>query len=258
MNMKVIFHTILITCVPWTIQLSNENLPLKKINDSFRIVGGTNALIKDFPHQVSIQLNGSHICGGSIISKKWILTAAHCINNIQIKSIQIRSGSTFTTHGGTLHQISQIISHEFYNKWKITNDIALIRVKSNFKWCSRRRKIQLARKEIKSGIMASIIGWGVKKEGGSISLDLQKVKIPIVSFFECRIYLRYIERGHICAGYKSGCHDACQGDSGGPLVVKNSLVGIVSSGEGCARPNKPGVYTEVAYYRDWIKNKSGC
>lgn len=235
-------------------------MPIKKTCDSHsRIVGGTKALINEFPHQVSIQLNGFHICGGSIISKKWILTAAHCVQDHRIKCFKIRSGSTFTTNGGTIHMISKIISHELYNETKIINDIALIRVKSSFRFTNKRRKIKLidSGKKLKSGIMACIIGWGVKNEGGSVSLELQKVNIPIISFFECRIYLSYLERGQICAGYRQGGHDACQGDSGGPLIVDNSLVGIVSWGEGCARPGKPGVYTEISYHREWIRNKSG-
>lgn len=228
--------------------------------DDSRIVGGTKASITEFPHQVSIQLNGFHICGGSIIAKKWVLTAAHCLFGFQLKALKIRSGSTFTTHGGTINFISKVICHEFYNRTTIANDIALIRVKSSFKWKKERRKVALidAGMRIKSGVMANVIGWGVKKEGGEVSLDLQKVQVPIVSFRVCKIYMRYIERGNICAGYKSGRYDACHGDSGGPLLVNNSLVGIVSSGEGCARPGKPGVYTDVAFYRDWIQSKITC
>jgi len=89
------------------------------------------------------------------------------------------------------------------------------------------------------------------------------VEVPTISDKQCEDL--YYTAGYdtdpsmICAGnVAEGGVDACQGDSGGPLVANDQLIGIVSWGVGCARPKLPGVYTEVAYYSDWIKQKSAA
>lgn len=61
-----------------------------------------------------------------------------------------------------------------------------------------------------------------------------------------------IEESMICAGVPEGGKDSCHGDSGGPLVIDRKLVGLVSWGFGCAKPGYPGVYTNVAYFKDWV------
>ncbi|XP_026732150.1 trypsin-like [Trichoplusia ni] len=109
-----------------------------------------------------------------------------------------------------------------------------------------------------------VIGWGVTDEGGSVSNTLQEVKVPIVSNTECkeRSYGRRITENMMCAGEPDGGRDACQGDSGGPLHVFNETtekyqeVGVVSWGEGCARPEKYGVYARVNRYLTWIKSNT--
>ncbi|KAJ8724284.1 hypothetical protein PYW08_015758 [Mythimna loreyi] len=109
-----------------------------------------------------------------------------------------------------------------------------------------------------------VIGWGVTDEGGSVSNTLQEVKVPIVSNAECkdRSYGRRITDNMMCAGEPDGGRDACQGDSGGPLHVFNETtekyqeVGVVSWGEGCARPDKYGVYARVNRYLTWIKSNT--
>ncbi|PZC78907.1 hypothetical protein B5X24_HaOG200438 [Helicoverpa armigera] len=109
-----------------------------------------------------------------------------------------------------------------------------------------------------------VIGWGVTDEGGSISNTLQEVKVPIVSNAECkdRSYGRRVTDNMMCAGEPDGGRDACQGDSGGPLHVFNETtekyqeVGVVSWGEGCARPDKYGVYSRVNRYLTWIKSNT--
>ncbi|XP_075976296.1 trypsin-1-like [Anticarsia gemmatalis] len=109
-----------------------------------------------------------------------------------------------------------------------------------------------------------VIGWGVTEQGGFVSNTLQEVKVPIVSNKECRdrSYGRRVTENMICAGEPEGGRDACQGDSGGPLHVYNETlqkyqeVGVVSWGEGCAQPNKYGVYSRVNRYLTWIKSNT--
>lgn len=104
-----------------------------------------------------------------------------------------------------------------------------------------------------------VTGWGFKSETGSISRRLQVVKINLVQRASCKhIYIGcdiQIHQSMICAGFRG--KDACHGDSGGPLVLEENgsyeQVGVVSWGYGCARPNYPGVYSNVAFVREWIE-----
>lgn len=98
------------------------------------------------------------------------------------------------------------------------------------------------------------------QEGGMTSPKLMRVSVPIVSRTKCEeAYkgLSTITSRMICAGYTEGGKDSCQGDSGGPLTANGTLYGIVSWGYGCAKPEYPGVYTNVANLRSWIKEISG-
>ncbi len=111
------------------------------------------------------------------------------------------------------------------------------------------------------GDMASVSGWGTLTDGGNSPNKLQKVNVPIVSNQVCNepnAYNGQITPTELCAGYAQGKKDSCQGDSGGPLVVKDNgdyyQAGIVSWGDGCAQPNKYGVYTRVSAFNEWIQN----
>ncbi|XP_067004200.2 trypsin-1 isoform X2 [Anabrus simplex] len=191
-----------------------------------RIVGGSTADIKDSPYQLSLQTEGNHYCGASIISAEWALTAGHCVDGGLPSWISVRAGSSNRACGGSIHQVAQIISHPKFDRNTLDYDFALIREGD---------------------------GWN--------ATILQQVTVPIVSYSECNAdYENYdggITERMICAGYTAGGKDACQGDSGGPLVANGKLQGVVSWGYGCARPNYPGVYARVASVRDWIKTSSG-
>ena len=99
-----------------------------------------------------------------------------------------------------------------------------------------------------------VSGWGTTSEGGSTPSTLRKVTVPVISDDKCRdAYGRNdIFDSNLCAGFDAGGKDSCQGDSGGPLYCSGYQAGVVSWGYGCARPNYPGVYTEVSYFINWI------
>lgn len=104
------------------------------------------------------------------------------------------------------------------------------------------------------------LSYQSSQEGGSVSPNLMGVSVPIVSKATCaQVYqsMNTITDRMICAGYTAGGKDSCQGDSGGPLTSSGVLYGIVSWGRGCAQPKYPGVYTNVANLRSWIKTNSG-
>ncbi|XP_033229498.1 trypsin eta-like [Belonocnema kinseyi] len=219
-----------------------------------RIIGGLYADIIEFPYLVALIIYGKAACGGSIISEDWVLTTAHCLENRLIKKC--------LTISGTIHEPTEIILHEGYsaNQDSLYNDIGLIKVNPKFQFneytCQAIPLINAGEKT-EPGTLACTGGWG-RTEHGIYPEHLFKVYVPILSREECDSYFpNPLPMGQICAGFKEGCYDSCQGDSGGPLSVGNLLVGIVSYGNGCGKPYSPGVYAEVAYYRNWIKQKTG-
>lgn len=219
-----------------------------------RIVGGQETSIETLPYQVSLQLLGKHLCGGSIISPRFVLTAAHCLWEDPEK-YSIRSGSTNHQKGGTIHQIKQYIAYEN----GVMNDIAVIEVCEPFKFDHTRQAIEMFKEgeESINGTLAVISGWGLTIEKGSAIPDnLRSVAVPIVDQKICdKAYdiIGGVPDGQICAAdFGVGGKDSCQMDSGGPLSINGRLSGVVSWGKGCARPKYPGVYMEVAHYRNWI------
>lgn len=115
-----------------------------------------------------------------------------------------------------------------------------------------------ASEESVPGVEATISGWGAIHQSGPTSEKLQIVHVPLVAKAKCNdaySSLGGVPAGQICAAYPEGGKDACQGDSGGPLTIDGRLAGIVSWGNGCAKKGYPGVYTEVAAFREWIDSK---
>uniref|UniRef100_G1PSR3 Plasma kallikrein n=1 Tax=Myotis lucifugus TaxID=59463 RepID=G1PSR3_MYOLU len=238
---------------------------------SGRIVGGTNSSWGEWPWQVSLHVKlaaQSHVCGGSIIGDRWVLTAAHCFDGLNFVDIwRIYGGIldlTEITKETPFSQIKEIIVHHNYSISENTNDIALIKLAAPLNYTEFQKPICLPAKHDTNTIYTNcwITGWGYTKERGEVQNILQKANIPLVTNEECQKRYRDYEitKKMICAGYKEGGKDACKGDSGGPLVCKHHgmwhLVGITSWGEGCGRKEQPGVYTKVAEYVDWILEKT--
>jgi trypsin len=220
-----------------------------------RIVGGTTTDITNYPYQVSLQYTGSHICGGSIISQNWVVTAAHCIIGSTVSSFSVRAGSTYSNTGGTIYSATRIIVNSNYSSNTQDYDVALVQVSTAFSFDTTRQPITLESNDVAVGTNVVVTGWGTTTEGGAASTTLRTVTVQIVSDASCNTaYASYggITARMICAAVTGGGKDACQGDSGGPLVAAGRLVGIVSWGVGCARPQYPGVYTKVSVVRSWI------
>jgi secreted trypsin-like serine protease len=227
-----------------------------------RIVGGEHADIKDHPWQVALNVKEGdkyYLCGGSLVAAKWVLTAAHCFKPTdQSSGTRVKAGATNYQTEGIWSSVDKIIIHEAYNTLTGDNDLALLKLKS----APTGKIIPMADSTltVPVGEPLEVTGWGDTSEGGEGSHDLLKATVPYVDNATCNApesYGGYIHAGMMCAGHREGHVDACQGDSGGPLVWRTSdgpvLVGVVSSGKGCARKLQYGVYTRVSTYRDWIK-----
>ncbi|XP_018409394.1 PREDICTED: plasma kallikrein-like [Nanorana parkeri] len=233
-----------------------------------RIVGGRNSSEGEWPWQVSMHLrldpsNSRHVCGGSIINNQWILTAAHCVHIWHLPRFWIvYSGITKLsniTTATTKSEIEQIIIHPNYIGAENGSDLALLKLNTPITYSDYQQAICLPpRQDFITSSKCWTTGWGYTEESGTTADVLQKAEVPLKSSMECQSSYPHVKLNDkvICAGYKEGKIDSCKGDSGGPLTCDVDktwyLTGITSWGEGCAQPDKPGVYTRVTEYIDWI------
>ncbi|XP_052890428.1 trypsin epsilon-like [Anopheles moucheti] len=213
-----------------------------------RIIGGSKTTIEDVPYQVSLRYFNNHICGGSIISHSWVLTAAHCLdwypNNDEIS---VRSGSTYQSTGGSLHAVFYYHLHEHYDMEEFQWDVATIRVRSPMVTDPARAPIPLSPlPEWSMAQRVTVAGWGYLASSGKVVDSLQMVRLDVVPREICnQSWTGYITDDMICAGGPGV--DACAGDSGGPAVQDGLQYGIVSWGAIECGNGLPGVYTSIAH-----------
>ncbi|NP_001039074.1 transmembrane protease serine 4 [Xenopus tropicalis] len=227
-----------------------------------RIIGGSNSDILKYPWQVSLQYMGQHICGGSILNSRWILCAAHCFDRgqRQVDRWRVQYGITTLTYlFGTF--VDKIFLNSKYVTDQKPNDIALLQLKSDIVASASVQPVCLPGYDnnLVVGAVLYVTGWGHTVEGGAaLASQLQEVAISLISSTTCnQEYGGQILDTMLCAGKIAGGADTCQGDSGGPLVSLGQSshweqVGIVSWGDGCGRPNRVGVYTDVQSFLNWI------
>ncbi|CAM4575466.1 trypsin-3-like isoform X2 [Caretta caretta] len=211
-------------------------------NSLQRIIGGYIVAPHSSKYLVSLKRKtGFHFCGGSLVSRSWVLTAAHC--KTEINQMMIVAGEySLSTFEGTeqIFRPSRMVVHPDYSSTSKNADIMLIKQGA----------------VVREGRFCQVSGWGYTTPvGGTTSDTLRSLRLPIISSGKCNStasYAGHITKNMICAGFNTGGKDACQGDSGGPLVCEGRVFGIVSWGNSCARPRYPGVYTAVANFQKWI------
>jgi len=237
-----------------------------------KIVGGKPATPDAYPWQVSLVVQTvdasgwAHFCGGSIFNEKWIITAAHCMDQLFPSSFQVIAGTTRIADNSPRLAVARIVIHAAYEKAAPhDSDIALVELQEPLQLGSSAKPVAVLADADEPNVLADgqkliVTGWGATTESGGVVRDLREVTVPFVTKAVCSDPLSYgsaITDTMICAGLASGGQDSCQGDSGGPLVSTVApvrLVGVVSWGEGCARPGKYGVYARIAKFKSWIES----
>ncbi|MFI5592954.1 S1 family peptidase [Amycolatopsis sp. NPDC051758] len=221
-----------------------------------RIVGGNQASLSDHPYAVYLtDASGNQFCGAVIVSSTAVATAAHCAKAVDRKDVRVVAGrEDKRTDEGQVLGVSKVWISKGYSEPTQGGDIAVLTVRGQLDYRPAKLPESADARLYSEGTKATVLGWGRVADGGARSDYLRSAQVPVVSDTECRTdYDVYDPRSMVCAGYADGGIDACQGDSGGPLVVGDTLIGIVSFGDGCGKAGKPGVYTRVSAYVDDIQ-----
>ncbi|XP_059187594.1 coagulation factor X [Centropristis striata] len=230
-----------------------------------RIVGGVLEKLGGSPWQVLLRRsNGFGFCGGTLVSDRWVVSAAHCMeetpDHVTIGDYDKRRPDP----GEQVIKVQQVFVHPHFHSFTFDSDLALLllaepvtRSATAIPACLPDR--HLATYLLQEENRGVVTGWGLTRFLGKSSRFLRKVTLPVVSHQDCTASTQQVVTDNMfCAGYLDVSMDACSGDSGGPFVVNYRgtwfLTGVVSWGERCAARGKYGVYTRLGNFLTWIRD----
>uniref|UniRef100_A0A674EIZ7 trypsin n=1 Tax=Salmo trutta TaxID=8032 RepID=A0A674EIZ7_SALTR len=244
---------------------NNKRIPVAR----GRILGGSSALPGTHPWMAALYIGDDVFCAGTLVSSCWVVSAAHCFfRSPLVSKIRVILGQhkfNVTTPDTKTFGVEKYVFPERFSVFNPTlHDIVLVKLKKQDGRCVKKspfiRPICLPDKDMTfpDQYCCQITGWGHMHEKANKYTNLQEAGVRIVPFERCilpEVYGNHVTSNMVCAG-TNRCVDACQGDSGGPLAcVKDDvsfLYGIISWGDGCGKTGKPGVYTKVVNYVNWI------
>jgi len=231
-----------------------------------RIVGGNNTKPLEFPWMVGLSFNATWFCGGSLVSEKHILTAAHCTHEAVSCRIFIGTNDLYEVTANYTFSSTVFYEHPYYDPNEIANDVALIELPEKIIFSDTMRPICLPllgeeNAEL-DGFKMVATGWGKTHDGSKISPELNKLNVTVVDNEKCKeSYGEIIRETNICAIGMEG-QGTCQGDSGSALQHQEKgpwvQEGIVSFGSstGCGTGH-PNGYSRLAYYLEFIQSVTG-
>ncbi|KAI2796682.1 Cytochrome P450 4f11 [Blomia tropicalis] len=225
------------------------------------IYHGRNASSGDASWQVSLRtlVLGQHLCGGTILNERWIVTSAACLTSTQYRVFLVLYNTTHVNdlENGTLAFIYKIILHEKYKNTSTDYDIALIKTEPmSLNWTNA-KSISLPKQGVglQAELILNISGWGYDGNCPPLQENLKIIQIPIIRPDLCRHRYWNITSRMFCAGHIDGGADFCHGDEGGPASNGHTLYGIPSFHRyphKCGIKGEPGYYTNVSLFVNWI------
>ncbi|XP_036442758.1 granzyme-like protein 1 [Colossoma macropomum] len=224
------------------------------------IINGTEAEQHSRPYMVSIQKKGKPICGGFLVSKKFVLTAAHCWKKKKRLTALLGAHDRSDKKDGSIHmKVKNYYPHPKYDTSTHDNDIMLLKLRGKAKQSKTVNWISIPKtnEDIKANSVCSVAGWGGTGSSKHGSKRLVEINITIVDETECnKLWENRLTPRTICALHSGG---SCKEDSGGPLVCGDTAVGIASFSQKdkCDAPTKPKIFTEISEFLSWIKTVIG-
>ncbi|KAM6987458.1 transmembrane protease serine 2-like [Tautogolabrus adspersus] len=234
--------------------------------NSSRASGGQPASLGTWPWQVSLQVAGSHRCGGAVISPYWIVTAAHCV-------ARVSSPGDWTVYAGVVeplgtlfnpsYSVSHIIAHEGYNSHTRKSDIALMRLSKPLDHTVSSHIGPVCLPNVGVNITNDHKGWISRfsgtADGDSGSPYLMEAQVSLIDAADCNSSMAYngrITQDMLCASEVEASGNMCGTDSGSPLVALKDgvwwLIGDSIWGQDCTEHNRPAVYGKIPFFLDWI------
>ncbi|XP_005920802.1 granzyme G isoform X2 [Haplochromis burtoni] len=224
------------------------------------IINGKKAEEKSMQYMASVQNNKKHTCGGFLVSKDFVMTAAHCrFENPKSLSVVLGTHDLRKENKKMRYGVKMICRHPAFKEVANGNDIMLLKLSKKVPLGNKKpikliplpiQKLNLEENEI-----CSVAGWGPTEPGKSGYVnELQVMDVPIINKDKCQKLWRRTLKNVICTGGYKAKSGICQGDSGGPLVCNESAVGIVSfnNNNSCKYPDVPNVYTDISQFLPWI------
>ncbi|XP_030640149.1 granzyme G-like [Chanos chanos] len=208
------------------------------------IINGREAKPHSRPYMVSVQISKGHICGGFLVSKSFVMTAAHCSENAQNLKVVLGAHDLSAKDNLGPVTVKKYHRHPNFEPKTFMNDIMLLELENKVQLSKRVQLIPLPKPDghVKAGTVCSVAGWGYTRPDGHPSMRLQEANLTVFNEAECkRLWTQ---------------HDG-EGDSGGPLVCGDKAVGVSSFGQKCTNAALPEVYTNISAFLPWINKIIG-
>ena len=239
-----------------------------------RVIGGAPISVSAVPWQVAVVTQtsrGTSLCGGSLLSDRFVLTAAHCVANTSAAAVTVSAATTVLNQPVIRRSVINIALAPGWEPRTLRGDLAVLQLSEAVPLGPNAQAVALPTSQDPqtwpaAGTPAFVSGWGAQSIDGPSENQLRGAAVPIVTGPldpRCGSYPFSLDvRSQLCAGFLQGGADACPGDSGGGLVVNAAgvptIAGVVSAGFDCGQPGFPGIYARVTTYVSWIQSVMGA